>query len=402
MNRQYIRSERAHYMCPNMHFGIRFTLLGTYEPQTIHETLERLAVAHPFLRSCVCQEDGTSNLFYDIKEKSTIQYIPCADENEIKQAWRNIALTQWNVFEVGLLKVFSCPMQGGTMLLFAAHHLLTDGRGLLELTREFADCLVNGQEPKLAEEQLITSIDDLPKGSDLSLVSRFLVERAEKQWRKENHPVVFEDYLKFSVVYERTHPVTYRSDEMDAQTLDTLRNQCHTAGVSINDWLMAQIYLRTRTHKVIFAADVRDDMPFYHSGALGNYATAMSIVCRTKTTEPMKKAQEVHALVQKALSNPQSKMLVLACYLRMEPTLLDAAAISALGGFDSKAARFVGGGMFGFSKPSAFSITNLGKFEHRQMTFAEFIPPASPAAHATMGVLTLNGIMRVVTSINGA
>ena len=41
-------------------------------------------------------------------------------------------------------------------------------------------------------------------------------------------------------------------------------------------------------------------------------------------------------------------MLVLACYFEMSPTLLDAAVISALGGFDSKAGRFVGGGMFGF------------------------------------------------------
>ena len=37
-------------------------------------------------------------------------------------------------------------------------------------------------------------------------------------------------------------------------------------------------------------------------------------------------------------------MLVLACYFNLEPTLLDAAAIAGMGGFESKAAEFVGGG----------------------------------------------------------
>lgn len=91
-------------------------------------------------------------------------------------------------------------------------------------------------------------------------------------------------------------------------------------------------------------------------------------------------------------------MLVLACYFEMSPTLLDAAAISALGGFDSKAGRFVGGGMFGFSQPKSYSITNLGKVSNNNIKSLMFIPPASPAAKMTLGVVTLNGEMRACSS----
>lgn len=399
MNRQNIRSERAHYMCPNMHFGIRFSLHSVFEPQKIREILELLAAAHPFLRALVQREDGTDNLFYNVTDESKIQCSSLADETKVEQAWGCIAISEWNVFVEGLLKVFSCPTQEGTTVLFAAHHLLTDGRGLLELVCEFTDCLADGKTPKFAEEHLIASMDDLPKESELAFVSRVLVDRAGKRWRKENHPVSYAQYLKFSVFFGETHPVDYRFDKMDESSLTALSGQCHAAGISINDWLMAQLYLRTGTKRIIIAADIRDRLREYRSGALGNYSTAMGIICRTRTTEPMEKAKDVHMLVRKALSNQKSKMLVLACYLQMEPTLLDAAAISALDGFDSKAARFVGSKMFGFSKPTAYSITNLGKFENQHMDFAEFIPPASPAASATIGVLTLNGVMRTVTSV---
>ena len=93
-------------------------------------------------------------------------------------------------------------------------------------------------------------------------------------------------------------------------------------------------------------------------------------------------------------------MQVLACYFEMEPTLLDAAVISALGGFQSKAGKFVGGAMFHMDTPIATSITKLGKIDNDSMTSILFIPPASPAAKLTLGVVTLNGTMRVCSSKN--
>lgn len=399
MNRQYMRSERAHYMCPNMHFAIRLSTNETFVPQIISQTLASFAAAHPFLRALIRHDEETDELYYHVTDESKIQYRPFSTEDEMMQAWTDIAGSEWNVFETGMLKVFSCPNMGGTMFLFAAHHLLTDGRGLLELICEFADCIAEGKAPMLAEEHLIASIDDLPKGSGLVFISRLLVDRAGRQWQKENHAVIYADYLKFAAAYGQAHPVEYRRDQMDANEMAALCAKCHDAGVSINDWLMAQLYISEKANKIIIAFDIRNDLPCYHKGALGNYASAMSIVCRTKTTNPMEKAKEVHALMQQSLSSPKRKMMVLACYLRMNPKLLDAAAISALGGFDSKAARFVGGSMFGLSRPTSYSITNLGKIENQHITFAEFIPPASPAACATLGVLTLNGVMRVVTSV---
>lgn len=219
MNRQYIRSERAHYMCPNMHFGIRFSLHSVFEPQKIREILELLAAAHPFLRALVQREDGTDNLFYNVTDESKIQCSSLADETKVEQAWGCIAISEWNVFVEGLLKVFSCPTQEGTTVLFAAHHLLTDGRGLLELVCEFTDCLADGKTPKFAEEHLIASMDDLPKESELAFVSRVLVDRAGKRWRKENHPVSYAQYLKFSVFFGETHPVDYRFDICSSEKL---------------------------------------------------------------------------------------------------------------------------------------------------------------------------------------
>ena len=91
-------------------------------------------------------------------------------------------------------------------------------------------------------------------------------------------------------------------------------------------------------------------------------------------------------------------MLVLACYIHMLPELIDAVAISTLGGFRSKAGTFVGRNMFGYGLQNGYSITNLGKIQSNVITEAIFIPPASPAIKKTWGVLTVNNNMKICAS----
>lgn len=396
--RQYILSERAHFMCPNMHFGMIMEIEKEYDKQSVEATLLRRAEAHPFLKSVIAYEDGTDKLYYKITEHSQITVVVRDDSSLLWSDYKAISKQDWNVFENGLLKVFIYPYEKGMTLLFVAHHLLVDGRGLLEIAQEFANDYVGESEPVYVEEVLIESIYDLLGKSSLSGISKLLVKQANKQWTKENHKVSYEQYRNFVEEYVKNHPIEYRTYEVDSESVEQMTKLCKENGFSMNDLLMAQMYIRTGTEKIIIAADIRERFSRYAKGALGNYSTAMGIVCKSRTTDIVKKAKEVHKAVYRHIKNNRALMLVLACYFEMTPTLLDAAAISALGGFDSKAGRFVGGGMFGFSRPKSYSITNLGKVSNSNIKSLMFIPPASPATKLTLGVVTLNGEMRACSS----
>lgn len=396
--RQYILSERAHFMCPNMHFGMIMEIEKEYDKQSVEATLFRMAEAHPFLKSVIAYEDGTDKLYYKITDCSQITVVIRDDSSLLWADYKELSKHDWNVFENGLLKVFIYPYEQGMTLLFVANHLLVDGRGLLEIAQEFANDYAGEAEPVYVEEVLIESIYDLPGKSSLSGISKLLVKQANKQWTKENHKVSYEQYRNFVEEYVKNHPIEYKVYEVDRESVEQMAKLCKENGFSMNDLLMAQMYIRTGTEKIIIAADIRERFSRYAKGALGNYSTAMGIVCKSGTTDIVKKAKEVHKAVYRHMKNNRALMLVLACYFEMTPTLLDAAAISALGGFGSKAGRFVGGGMFGFSRPKSYSITNLGKVNNNNIKSLMFIPPASPAAKLTLGVVTLNGEMRACSS----
>jgi len=398
MKRQYIVSERAHFMCPNMHFGIVMELNKAFDEVQTQAVLERMAQAHPFLRSRIAYEEGTEKLYYNVTDRSQISLMIREDVSSLWEDYAAFSGQDWNVFENGMLILLLYPQERGMTLLFAAHHLLVDGRGLLELAQEFADDYVGGKAPVYAEECLLQSIDDLPEKSGLPWISRMLVRNANRQWRKENHRVSYEQYRVFTEMYGKAHPTAYQTYELNADTVKEMNTLCRENGFTMNDLLMAEMYLRTGTKKIIIAADIRNRFAGYQKGALGNYSTAMGIVCKSKTTDVVEKAKEVHTLVRKHMSKNSALMLVLACYFEMDPGLLDAAAISALGGFESKAGRFVGQGMFGFGSEGSYSITNLGRVENENISSMTFIPPASPAAKLTLGVLTCNGVLRACSS----
>ena len=174
---------------------------------------------------------------------------------------------------------------------------------------------------------------------------------------------------------------------------------CHKHRVSVNDYLMAQMYKNDKTDKIIIAYDLRERLSCYKKGALGNYSTAFSVVYRKKTDDVWKIAKDVHKLIIKKESNPKALYLVLQCYAELDGELLDASFAASGCGYHSKAAEFIGTMFFGFAESKGYSITNLGKFDSKNIEEAVFIPPASPAMKKTLGVLSVNGRMFVSSAV---
>lgn len=452
MKMEYLFTERAHLACPNMCFGIVASLGESFDKDRIEESVARLAEAHPFLRARLGYEKETNSYFYDVKEQSQVEVIyageicggardadsrktgepaippevretieevseggclePVVEEDiitspKIIEEFEKHTARDWNLFNEGFLKIAVWKADDRTVLLFVFHHLLSDGRGALGLVQEFADFYVDGREPKPAPEHLITK-EDLPANSKLSFISQALVNHANRQWKKENHQLSYEEYHSFADKFLQKDFVEHSLEAVSSDKLADIHVQCKSHKVSINDYLLAKMFTEEKTDSIVMACDLRNQLACYNQGALGNYATAFSVKLKQgksagamKTTDPtglFSLAKKIHNQIQKKLNSPKDFYLVLQCYASLEPGLLDAAMISSRGAFDSKAAKFIGTSFFNYDKAKGYSITNLGKIGSKNIESAFFIPPASPAIKKTQGVLTVNGVMRICTS----
>lgn len=393
--KKYLYTERAHYMCPNMHFGIVAEIRAEFDVNRIIESIDVLKSAHPLMRSLIAEEQGNARIYYEEQSQLEIPVTIKKANDDWQTDYEAVSSAGWNVQKEALLKVFAYPSESGTRVLFITHHLLCDGRGLLQLMQEFADLYVNDVKPHPVDEKLMESFDDLPSGSDLGFINKVLIKYANKKWRKEGHKVSYEDYLKFEREHDSKQDIKREIRNIDEEELDTLLDLCRESGVSLNDYLVAKMMIDEGTDKVVIASDIRNEIKNYKKGALGNYATAFGVVVKKKRSEIMELAKAVDHEVRSIMSKPDKEMLVLSCYFNMDPELLDAIAISTLGGFESKAGRFVGSKMFGYEKRDGHCITNLGRVESSVISEAVFIPPASPANRKAWGVLTINKKMRI-------
>ena len=396
--KKYLYTERAHYMCPNMHFGIIADIKKEFNEERLKESIEVLKNAHPLLVSLISEEKDTGKIFY---EKRDNLEIPVNKGIDWQTDFDSVSKLGWNVQKEAFLKVFVYPSTDSFKVLFVAHHLLCDGRGLLMITEEFAEFYSKGVSPEFADERLIESINDLPQGSDLGFISKFIINDANKKWGKEGHKVSYSEYLNFEKDFDSKQNIVRNITSFEGPSLDSILSVCKDNGVTVNDYLIAKMMLDENTQKIIIASDIRTKFKNYNEGSLGNYASAFSVVVKKKHSDVIELAKSVRNEVKKILKSPQKEMLVLACYFTMNSELLDAVAISTLGGFASRAGKFVGSKMFGYEAREGYCITNLGKINSSIISEAAFIPPASPANRKAWGVLTVNDRMNICSVESG-
>ena len=77
-DRKYLHTERAHYMCPNMHFGIVAEIVAEFDVNRIIESIDVLKSVHPLMRSLIAEEQGSSGIYYE--EQSELE-IPVMIKN---------------------------------------------------------------------------------------------------------------------------------------------------------------------------------------------------------------------------------------------------------------------------------------------------------------------------------
>lgn len=397
-DRNYVYTERAHFMCPDMHFGIMAKMESSYDEERLRQSIDALQKAHPFLQSLIAEETDTGRIYYQIQDYLNIPVMVKKEAALWQQDYEEISVQGWNVRKECLLKVVVYPKGNEFQILFIAHHLLCDGRGLLQLAEEFAEHYVNGVMPQFVREHLIQGLDDLPPDSDLPFISKLIVGDANRRWKKEGRQVLYEEYSAFERAYLQKHNIKREIFTVCNRELEEILALCKQHGFTVNDWLIAKMMLEENTNKVVIAADIRNQAKCYRQGAMGNYSTAFSVSVKKNGENVISLAKRAASQVINICQHPQKEMLVLACYLHMQPGLIDAVAISTLGDFESKAGTFVGKNMFGYGSQNGYSITNLGKIQSDTIAEAVFIPPASPANQKTWGVLTVNNHMKICMS----
>ncbi len=385
-------------MCPYMNIGIKFNVNLKYNKEKVHKVVDKLTDIHIFLRSNLELDDN--QIFYEERKKSAIIFEEKKQDSMYIDDYTEIMTSYWNVFKQGLLKIFIYPHENNFTVLFVAHHLLGDGRSIMQLVEEFVmlyDCKNFDDERFCDNGRLIQRKDDFPKNSDLFGFSKFYINYLNKKWEKESKRFYEEEYRQFFYKFVDKNPINFEFTKLHPNRLTQIKKKCRENCVSVNSAIVSATSQKININKIGIAADIRDKIKCYQKGTIGNFATGLSISCKGNNKDIYKRAKKIDNRVKKKLKNNRKLMLILSCYLNMSETLIDAMVAASFGAFDSKAAKLAGA-MLSYDKRNGIGITNLGKYDIANVADVVFIPPVSPANIETLGVLTVNNEMIICSS----
>lgn len=392
-----VYTERAHYMTPNMNFAIAAEICAEYDFAKVQHTLDLLKAAHPLLSS-VISVDKDKNVVYKNDKNMEIPVFVKDNADNWLADYDEITKTGWDLRKDCLMRVIVYPKGNCTFVVFAVHHLLCDGKALCDFALTFADMYANSSSCGSYEDRTIASAEELRGNLKLPFFIKYIVNSANKKWSGDKNPITYDKYRDFELSYCSSHTINKSLSSMSSDKLDELKSQCREKGVTINDYLIAQMMTDEKNSTVIIGADIRKYYSKYEEGALGNYSSAYSVGITKLSEDVWEVASYVSKAVGKIKSNPRKELLTLALYASLDQELLDVAAISACGNHKSEAGLFVGDRLLGLKTPRNYTITNLGSYESSTVSNAFFVPPASPSAKRIDGVITVNGVMNTVSA----
>lgn len=67
-DRNYVYTEREHFMCSNMHFGIMAKIESNYDEEQLIQSIDILQKMHSFLQSLIAEEKDTGRIYYQIQD----------------------------------------------------------------------------------------------------------------------------------------------------------------------------------------------------------------------------------------------------------------------------------------------------------------------------------------------
>ena len=154
------------------------------------------------------------------------------------------------------------------------------------------------------------------------------MNRANKQWKKENKRLSYEEYHNFANDFLKTDKVKHNLSVLQISKTNIIAEKCKAEGVTVNDYLLAKLFTEDNIKRIVIAKDIRKSLKCYNPGALGNYSTAFSVELGSFADDIFAVAKQVHEKVRRITDKQSSLFLVLQCYAVLEPGLLDAAMMA--------------------------------------------------------------------------
>jgi NRPS condensation-like uncharacterized protein len=249
---------------------------------------------------------------------------------------------------------------------------------------------------------------ELPKTNQLKkkgggFLLKLFVGRFNKQWNKNKKIFTHSEYVELFTKYREQNRAGIYLAETEKDFLPKLKVKCKASGITVNEAVItafARSVLLQNSGKSIrigCAASARDDFEIPTSKHMGNYVTGISIEIENADNVPLK--------LREKFNDPKKRFLIIHFLDRMEKSLIESLMYAGYGDYKNPVSKKLSVLLREQQDENAFGVSNLGVQNFDDFSFKVsdvwFINPAFPQNFLTIGLITVDGILKFCLRYSG-
>lgn len=388
--KKYIRSERANLFEPNVYISMIVKLSGEISKEEIQHAVEKAYEANEATMSRIVLEDN-GDAYYEKMESSGCKFF--VDNRPWQELLNRSEKNPFAINEGELIRTFLTKEDRYIVLFIHAHHLVGDGKSILILINDIANCLAGKQ--LTYKPMVLMESNFLKKKAKLMLAIRLALKRGNRKWRKIGRNFTWDDYYAVHKKYWEDH-----SSEIDVKTYDInkLKLQCKN-DVTLNSYMIAKLLSEHPECKVVgIPVSIREE-----DRGMSNQTSGIAIKYRYNQNVTFEvNLDKIHKIIYKKINNKNMKYFILLFMEQLCPSLIDAILLQTHGCYQNKLSEkmarimgYIGDG------GRDLGVTNLNRIDipkessNYEIEDIVFIPPKVSYAKNVVGISTYKDLLTV-------
>lgn len=330
-----LMAERLFFLDPNVQMTVIVTLKGEVTTEEIVEAVKKTYTQNQTTMSKFVM-DKKGNLYLEEMEQTGCKvYVDEREWREIKFENERKAL---RVNEGELVRTFVIPRGEEKDIYITAHHLMCDGFGLFIMIEDMMNNL-SGNRVEYKPTKVLTKKDAIRRG-DLDFKSKLGLRLCNSKWKKERKVFGWEEYYRISDEFWKNKRTEIKLEEIEGKELSDLKRRCKEIGISLNSYLVArELQKMPECRNIGIPVSLRGE-----ERSISNLITSVAVCYqydKTKTFEENAKA--VNEEIRKQIKSEGARYHISQFLSITDPTLVDAALMYYLLGYDSHIAKVMAG-----------------------------------------------------------
>lgn len=396
-NRMKLMAERLFFLDPNVQMTVIVTVKGDVSVDEIVKAVKKTYTQNQTTMSkFVLDEKG--NLYLEQMEETGCKvYVDERNWREIKFENERKAL---RVNEGELVRTFVIPRGEEKDIYITAHHLMCDGFGLFIMIEDMMNNL-SGNKVEYKPTKVLTKRDVIRRG-DLKFKSKLGLTLCNMKWKKERKVFGWEDYYKISEEFWKHRKTEIVLEEIEGEKLAELKKWCKETGISLNSYLVTRELQKLPECKNIgIPVSLRGE-----ERSISNLITSVAVTYQYDTRKTFEEnAKVVHQEIRNQIKSEGARYHISQFLAITDPTLVDAALMYYLLGYNSHMAKVMAG-IIGYEGETGtdLGVSNMKEIkipsDWGRFKITGFIPisPSILTAKKVLGVSSYHGKLLIAES----